>query len=268
MPPPAAIVVLPAPVAVAPRGWRRQGIPPAVVMVPTTPSRGSPAPAPVAASAKPLPAATPTPAATADVEHIPAPLPAATTGGESLAFSSGWYARHPDAWRPARAPADWWKAADAASVSAWLGQPVVRAGGAADPGQVANAGAAAVGADGLRSVLVLQSGLGPEAAGSDWLPLGVFAVAPPGGGSAHNYQQLAIDRSGVIRGNFYDAISDAVLPITGSVDRDTLRASWTVGANGSRFEAAVAAFSASPGMVTMSSGSGSRDLELVRIHGP
>jgi dTDP-4-amino-4,6-dideoxygalactose transaminase len=41
-----------------------------------------------------------------------------------------------------------------------------------------------------------------------------------------------------------------------------------VGANGSRFEAAVAAFSATPGAVAVTSGGATRDLELVPIDGP
>jgi len=214
--------------------------------------------------------------ATGGIEEIPAPLPAASaaTGGvvlagsDSIAFTPEWFSRHPDAWRPAGASLDWWRVANVASVTDWLRQPIARAGGAADAGQVATAGGDQPGTDGLRSVLVLQSGHGPEAGGSDWLPLGVFAVVPPGGGSAHNYQQLAVDRAGSIRGNFYDAVSDTVLPITGSIDRNTLRAAWTVGANGSRFESAVAAFAAAPRRVVVTSGGGSRDLELAPIDGP
>ena len=221
------------------------------------------------------------PAAAGGVEEIPAPRPAPTaaadsTAGAATAFSTAWYARHPEAWKPARMPTSPWKVADVATVTAWIGQPVVRADGSAAAGTVAPASAqapvqpaSAPDADGLRSVLVLPSGQGEDGAASDeWLPRGVFAVAPPGGAAAHNYQQLAVDRSGAIRGTFYDAISDAVLPITGSVDKGSLRARWTVGANGSRFEAAVAAFSATPGAVAVTSGGATRDLELVPIDGP
>jgi hypothetical protein len=239
----------------------------------------------------------PQPDAAGVVEEIPAPRPAPTmtadsrsdaraesrpdagpvaTAGASTAFTAAWYARHPDAWRPARMPSSPWTVADVATVTAWIGQPVVRADGATGTGQVAQASAqatareaAAPDADGLRSVLVLPSGRGQDVATADeWLPLGVFAVAPPGGAAAHNYQQLAVDRSGVIRGTFYDAISDTVLPIAGAVDRSTLRATWTVGANGSRFEAAVAALAATPGTVAVTSGGATRDLELVPIDGP
>jgi len=221
------------------------------------------------------------PVAAGGVEEIPAPrpAPAAAAGlpaGAATAFSAAWYAQHPEAWKPARMPTSPWKVADVATVTEWIGQPVVRADGSAAAGTVAPASAqapvqtaSAPDADGLRSVLVLPSGQGEDGAAADeWLPLGVFAVTPPGGATGHNYQQLVVDRSGAIRGTFYDAISDAVLPIRGSVDKDSLRARWTVGVNGSRFEAAVAAFSATPHAVAVTSGGVTRDLELVPIDGP
>ena len=201
------------------------------------------------------------------------------------AFTPDWYAKHPQAWRPAKSSADWWKTADVATVSAWLGQPVqpvqpvTAAGTAADSGgAVTTAGGADIGADGLQSVLVLPAGhqnaVGP--ADSDWLPLGVFAVVPPGvaqqSGQSHNYQQLAIDRQGTIRGNFFDTISGTVQPITGTVDRTALnatsKASWTVGANGSRFTAPLRAFAGQPRTVSMSSGGQPRDLELMPVQRP
>lgn len=226
------------------------------------------------------------PVAGGGVEEIPAPRPSATnaaastaaasTTGAATAFSSAWHARHPEAWKPARLSASPWKVADVATVTAWIGQPVVRADGSAGAGKVAPASAqapvqpgSAPDGDGLRSVLVLPSGQGEDGdAADEWLPLGVFAVAPPGGAAGHNYQQLAVDRSGAIKGTFYDAISDTVLPITGTVDKGSLRATWTVGANGSRFEAAVAAFSAAPGTVAVTSGGATRELELVPIDAP
>jgi hypothetical protein len=204
--------------------------------------------------------------------------PAATPAAESVAFTADWYAKYPEAWRPAKSPADWWKTTDVATITAWLGQPVTAAGTAADSGSaVATAGGADAGADGLQSVLVLPAGhqnaVGP--ADADWLPLGVFAVVPPGTqdtAQAHNYQQLAVDRQGTMKGNFFDTISGTVQPITGTVDRTALnatsKASWTVGANGSRFTAPLRAFAGQPRTVSMSSGGQPRDLELMPVQRP
>jgi hypothetical protein len=204
------------------------------------------------------------------------PTVAAATpvAAESVAFTADWYAKHPQAWRPAKSPADWWKTADVATITAWLGQTVTAAGTAADDaGGVATAGGVDAGADGLQSVLVLPAGhqnaVGP--ADADWLPLGVFAVVPPGtqeSDQAHNYQQLAVDRQGTIKGNFFDTISGTIQPITGTVDRTALVASWTVGANGSRFTAPMRAFAGQPRTVSMSSGGQPRDLQLMPVQRP
>lgn len=241
------------------------------------------APAPAVASAAPAAsAAKPAPSVP---EEIAAPLPApsaaptvaapvSTTAGP-VPFSPAWYESHPQAWRPAHQSADWWRGADLATVTSWLGQPVSRAGNAAaDAGSVTTAGADDVGADGLRSVLVLPAGHANDsaAAGGDWLPLGVFAVVSEArgqdGSQQHNFQQLAVDRKGTISGNFYDAISDTLQPITGSVDRDTLTASWTVGVNGSRFTAPLQAFAAAPRTVSVSSGGTNRQLQLLPLQRP
>jgi hypothetical protein len=257
-----------------------------------TPTPATPAPATAAATAKSgaTAAATATPAAAAP-EQIPAPQPtpaqspagqpavanatptATPAAAESVAFTPDWYAKHPEAWRPKQSPADWLKTADVATITAWLGKPITAAGTAAgNGGAVATAGGVDASADGLRSVLVLPAGhqnaVGP--ADSDWLPLGVFAVVPPGTqdtAQAHNYQQLAVDRQGTIKGNFYDTISGTVQPITGTVDRTALTASWTVGANGSRFTAPMRAFAGQPRTVSMVSGGQPRDLELLPVQG-
>jgi hypothetical protein len=41
--------------------------------------------------------------------------------------------------------------------------------------------------------------------------------------------QLAVNKAGTIRGNYYNALADTTLPVYGSVDQKTQRAAWTVG---------------------------------------
>jgi hypothetical protein len=41
--------------------------------------------------------------------------------------------------------------------------------------------------------------------------------------------KLAINNDGVVRGNYYNAVTDSAEPLAGSVDRKTQRAVWTVG---------------------------------------
>ena len=290
-PGPAAVVVGP---AMRPR--RRMVVVPGPVAVPAAP-RMAAAPAPAthaasaaaaksgataAATAKPAAAApgqipTPRPTPTPSSAGQPTVAAATPVAAESVAFMADWYAKHPEAWRPAKSPADWWKTADVATITAWLGQPVTAAGTAADNGgAVATAGGTGIGADGLQSVLVLPAGhqnaVGP--ADSDWLPLGVFAVVPPGTkdtAQAHNYQQLAVDRQGAIRGNFYDTLSGTIQPITGAINRTALnasKASWTVGTNGSRFAAPMEVFAGQSRTVSVSSGGQSRDMDLMPVQRP
>ena len=319
-PPGAEAVVVPSPgsapvvVAPAPRPRRRMLLQPGPVVtpgapsvagrqpaaaspaaLPRTPTVAAKAPAPAAASAKPgtTTAAAVKPAAPAP-EQIPTPRPtpaqspagqptvaaATPAAAESVAFTADWYAKHPQAWRPAKSTTDWWKTADVATITAWLGQPVqpvqpvTAAGTAADNGgAVATAGGVGIGADGLQSVLVLPAGHqnAVDPADSDWLPLGVFAVVPPGTqdtAQAHNYQQLAVDRQGAIKGNFYDTLSGTIQPITGTVDRAALTASWTVGANGSRFTAPMRALTGQPRTVSVSSGGQPRDMDLMPVQRP
>ena len=298
--PPAAV---PAPVVVGPvlRPRRRallQSGTPAAAGAPSVAGR-QPAPAKTPSPAKtPTPAATP-PAATAATsgkttpQQVPnrrpalAPTPAgqpamagaaaaqlklpASTTAESTAFTPEWYAKYPQAWRPTQSPTDWWRAADVATVTAWLAQPVTAAGNAATDSAAVTA-AGGVGDDGLHSVLVLPAGHDNQTAAtvadSDWLPLGVFAVTPPENAKLHTYQQLAVDRKGVIKGNFYDAISGTNQPIEGTVDRTTLMASWTVGTNGSRFTAPMRAFTSEPRTVSVASDGQSQSLAMMPMQRP
>src|SRR5712671_4445303 len=46
--------------------------------------------------------------------------------------------------------------------------------------------------------------------------------------TATNIFQLAVNKDGVIRGNYYNALTDTTEPVYGSVDKATQRAAWTV----------------------------------------
>ena len=63
----------------------------------------------------------------------------------------------------------------------------------------------------------------------DWLPLGVFAMTQGGQVDGNDLFQLTVNKSGIIRGNYYTAISDTTLPVYGSVDEKSQRAAWSVG---------------------------------------
>jgi hypothetical protein len=73
---------------------------------------------------------------------------------------------------------------------------------------------------------------------ADWKPLGVYALVPGDQKTSNNMFQLAVDKDGVIRGNYYDGVMDTTTPVFGSVAKKTQRAAWTIGKTKDRvFEA-------------------------------
>jgi hypothetical protein len=76
------------------------------------------------------------------------------------------------------------------------------------------------------------SGAKAEApAEGDWLPLGVFALTKPDQAKSDVTIQLAVNRAGVIRGNYTDTVTDKTQSVQGSVDKQTQRVAFTVGEN-------------------------------------
>jgi hypothetical protein len=69
----------------------------------------------------------------------------------------------------------------------------------------------------------------PATKEEEWLPLGVFAMVQGEQTDSNDLFQLAVNKEGVIRGNFYNVLSDTAVAVDGSVDKKTQRAAWTVG---------------------------------------
>jgi hypothetical protein len=63
----------------------------------------------------------------------------------------------------------------------------------------------------------------------EWRSLGVFAMARTQETDASNFLSLAIDKNGILRGNYYNVVSDENSHVTGKVDKKTQRAAWTIG---------------------------------------
>ena len=58
--------------------------------------------------------------------------------------------------------------------------------------------------------------------------------------TSNNIFQLAVNKDGIIRGNYYDGLLDSTTEVYGSVDKKTQRAAWTIGKKKDRvFEAGV-----------------------------
>jgi hypothetical protein len=81
-----------------------------------------------------------------------------------------------------------------------------------------------------QATTIADSGKQARATGDEeWLPLGVFAMVYGEQKNSNDNFQLAVNRAGVIRGNYYNVLTDTTMPIYGSVDGKTQRAAWTVG---------------------------------------
>lgn len=117
------------------------------------------------------------------------------------------------------------------------------------------------------------AGAGQSAAPPDdskWLPLGVFAVCEGEATSSDDVFQLAVNPDGVIRGNYHNLRNDQVETISGSVDKSTQRAAWTIGSDQAPvYEAGIANLTkdATPMLVHDGDGQTSQ-LTLVRLQEP
>jgi hypothetical protein len=166
-------------------------------------------------------------------------------------FHPAWYAAHPGCW----APAAWgagaaWAAASYPAVCSYCGLP------AADPpdydygstvvyqgnnvyvnGQ--DAGTAQQFAD-QATAIAAQGQAAPAPPTDEWKALGVYALVQGDQKTSNDIFQLAVNKDGIIRGNYYDAVMDVTTPVYGAVDKKTQRAAWTIGKKKDRvFEAGV-----------------------------
>ncbi len=182
----------------------------------------------------------------------------ATMQGRTQPFTAAWYTEHPNAWQYTHPNANWWAVAGVAGVSGWLGYAV---------GSSTAATTTAAAAATTTTAAATAASAAPPA-DLDWMPLGVYASSPQAAAQAHIYQQLAVSRKGEIKGNYYDSVSDAVQPVTGAIDRDTRKATWTVGAKGATFETTLDALLEPTSTASMRSGAGTQTWELVQMEKP
>jgi hypothetical protein len=65
----------------------------------------------------------------------------------------------------------------------------------------------------------------------NWLPLGVFSLTKPEQPSDNLMLQLAVNKDGILRGNYTDTTSKTTQVVQGAVDKKTQRVAFTVGDN-------------------------------------
>jgi hypothetical protein len=71
----------------------------------------------------------------------------------------------------------------------------------------------------------------PPGKASDWKPLGVFALTQGDQTDSNSIFQLAVNKTGVIRGNYFNPLTSEEKPVQGKVDMKNKRVAWTVGSN-------------------------------------
>jgi hypothetical protein len=173
-----------------------------------------------------------------------------TNFGYYNAFRLAWYTAHPGCWFATGWVAGTaWTVATWPVVSAWCGIPAAPVyfdyGGTivyqnnnvyVDGQNVATAPEYAQQATALADQ-GQKANPPPE---QEWKPLGVFALTQANEQTSNNLFQLALNKDGIIRGNYYDGLMDTTTPVYGAVDKKTQRAAWTIGKKNDRvFETGV-----------------------------
>ncbi|WP_417744580.1 protocadherin [Rosistilla oblonga] len=157
-------------------------------------------------------------------------------------YGGRWYTDHPGAWFAAGwATGAAWRAASWASVGAWMDYypttPVYY-----DYGNNITYENNNVYVDGqdagtteqyyAQATELAKSGATAKApSDGDWLPLGVFALTKNRQTNAIVTIQLAVNKQGVIRGNYTDTKTGKTMVIQGAVDKKTQQVAFTVGDN-------------------------------------
>jgi len=154
-------------------------------------------------------------------------------------FNAAWFTAHPTAWHPTTwTAATYWAPASYTAIAPVIGlpaQPVIYDYGSAivyEGDQVYHQGEPVGTVQEYSQQAANLAILGQQAKAADtddWIPLGVFGLVQGQETNINTVLQLAINKDGVLRGNYYDALSETTLPVTGSVNKKTQRTAWIIG---------------------------------------
>ncbi|MBI5248773.1 MAG: hypothetical protein HY912_04700 [Desulfomonile tiedjei] len=154
-------------------------------------------------------------------------------------FNPDWWRHHPGAWVAAGVAASAWAAASWSGVADWVGcdaTPEDYDYGSTVLYQGDNVymegqpeGSATEYYDQASSLA--NSGAASQDDQSQWMPLGVFGMVQGDQTDPTMIFQLAVNKQGIIRGNFFSTVTQTTLPVKGAVNKKTQRAAWTIGDN-------------------------------------
>jgi hypothetical protein len=170
-------------------------------------------------------------------------------------FGAGWYVAHPNAWRVAGwTAAAYWTTAALDNMYGWwgwgtpavvyttpvygtetapanydYGNTIVYEG---DQVYYDNKPVATAEQYYEDAVEIAEEGVEAEVStDEEWRSFGVFGMVQGDSTEANKILQLAVNKQGVVRGNYFDALTQTTLPVQGSVDKESKRVAWTVGDN-------------------------------------
>ncbi|MFN0018569.1 MAG: protocadherin [Pirellulaceae bacterium] len=157
-------------------------------------------------------------------------------------YDRGWYTDHPGSWFAAGWGAGAiWRTATWNSVGAWMSyypaEPVYYDYGSnvtyQDDSVYVNDESVGTSEEYYNQAndLATTGGKAEAPADGDWLPLGVFALTKTDAEKSDVTIQLAVNKQGVIRGNYTDIVTNKTQVVKGSVDKETQRGAFTVGDN-------------------------------------
>ncbi len=161
-------------------------------------------------------------------------------------YGDRWHVDHPGAWFAAGwATGAAWRAATWNSVGTWMTYDSV-APIYYDYGNTVTTDGGYVYVDGESAGTTQEyfqqasdlaaAGADAEApADGDWLPLGVFALTKEDHETSVVSIELAVNKEGIIRGNYTDTKTGKTQLVQGSVDKETQRVAFSVGDNTSNF---------------------------------
>jgi hypothetical protein len=140
--------------------------------------------------------------------------------GGHAPFSVQWYNDHPRAWQHRRHhDDDAWKFATAAGVLGWLGWHANHPYDATMMYEPLP----------LEAIYVEGHSFDPHA--GQWMTLGVYSLMTNLGDNGTRVLELAIDKHGHVRGNYYDMITGANHTVTGRVHEPTQYVQWSLDKN-------------------------------------
>jgi hypothetical protein len=165
-------------------------------------------------------------------------------------FTPAWYAQHPNAWKATHPYAHPGAAVTWVGLATWLGLTTTATPAPAnyetytettvydtDDGVMVSTTDTTVDvndADGQRQAqqaAQIASRGATEEQNVEWLSLGVFGLLSNGQTQSNLTMQLSVSKNGMIRGTYYDLLSDTTRTVQGSIDKTNQRAAWYITTN-------------------------------------